>query len=157
GVRGSDFPVQVLLLACQTRDPLIAQQAELYLPASLGIDAYSRATAITLRKLRHAVQRGTCPGLLTEDNWITLTDMVLSNPTYAGGSVASYIHVERSYLYQHRRDLNSTMRELEAAWQAHPTSSLARLTAATLASAGLYEEASGWAELALSHKVRGIR
>lgn len=157
GVRGSDFPVQVLLLACQTHDPLLAKNAEPFIRTSLATDVYSKATAVTLRKFRRAVQGDECPDILTDDGWLALTDLVLSNSMYANGSAASYIRVERSYLYRHRRDLDSTMRELEAAWNAHPTPALARLAAATLASAGLYQDASEWAELALSHRVRGIR
>jgi hypothetical protein len=73
------------------------------------------------------------------------------------GTAASYVHVERSYLFRHRRDLDRTMRELEAAWAARQSPEVAQLIAATLSSAGLYDAAERWALRAQQHRVRGIR
>src|SRR5690606_37395831 len=157
GVRGSDFPSQVLLLACQTTDEPLAERALAVVPESLASAVPSNATPVTLRKLRLEVQRQACPEIVDEERWLELTETLLGNPKYARGTAASYIHVERSYLFRHRRDLDGTMRELEAAWAARRSPELAQLIAATLSSAGLYDGAETWALRAERHKVRGVR
>jgi len=157
GVRGSDFPSQVLLLACQTKDEPLAERALAVVPESLASAVPSNATPVTLRKLRLEVQRQACPGILDEAGWLELTETLLANPRYARGTAASYMHVERSYLFRHRRDLDGTMRELEAAWAARRSPELGQLIAATLSSAGLYDAAETWALRAQQHQVRGIR
>jgi hypothetical protein len=157
GVQGSDFPAQVLLLACNTHDADMAKRAEAFLPMSMDDGEYNNALPITLRKLRFKVQRGACPQQLTEEGWLALTARLLDNPKYARGSPAAYLHTERAYLFQHHRDLNRTMLEFEAAWAAKKTSGLAQLMAATLASAGLYEDAETWGRRALRKHTGGIR
>lgn len=157
GVRGSDFPVQVLLLACATHDKALANRTRPLLPTSLGDGEFNRATAVTLSKFRRQVQANICPEVLTEDGWLWLTATLLENPKYSAGTVAAYLYIERAYLYQHRRDLNATMFEFEKAWAANPTPELAHLMAATLASAGLYDQAEIWAKRAFQHRTRGIR
>lgn len=157
GVRGSDFPVQVLLLACMTRDQDMAGDARASLIEALRNSEYNRATPLTLRKLRIQVQRDACPAVATEDDWLSLTGLLLENPNFASGEAAGYLRIERAYLFEHRRDLNSTMLELEQAWEQHPTPELAQLIAATLLSAGLYDPAEQWANKALEHRTPGLR
>lgn len=157
GVRGSDFPAQVLLLACLQHDAGLAMRARRPLLGALRSGAYSNALPITLTKMRRAVQRNTCPELLTEDDWLKLTDELLGNPKYSRGGPAAYLHVERAYLFQHRHDLNRTMLEFEQAWVARRTPDLAQLMASTLVSAGLYEQAEMWALRALEQRTPGIR
>jgi hypothetical protein len=157
GVRGSDFPAQVLLLACTRREADMAERANRLLRESLRSGEYNNALPITMRKLRLKVQSGSCPLLLTEDGWLQLTDRLLENPNYSTGTPSSYLHVERAYLFQHRRDLNRTMLEFEMAWDARESSELAQLMAVTLASAGLYQQAKTWAHRAAAHQVPGVR
>ncbi len=157
GVRGSDFPVQVLLLACMTRDHDMARDARASLLDALRSSEYNRATPVTLRKLRLQVQQDKCPTVATEDDWLSLTALLLQNPNFASGEAASYLRIERAYLYEHRRNLNSTMLELEQAWEQNPTPELAQLIAATLLSAGLYDPAEQWANKALEHRTPGLR
>src|SRR5690606_38303654 len=101
GVRGSDFPVQVLLLACTNRDDRMAREARVSLLHALRSSEYTRATPITLRKLRMQVQEGKCPAVATEDDWLSLTESLLQNPNFASGEPAAYLRIERAYLYEH--------------------------------------------------------
>ncbi|MDQ2701611.1 MAG: hypothetical protein M3Y70_02105 [Pseudomonadota bacterium] len=157
GVRGSDFPVQVLNMACVNQDEELARTTRAFVQNSLESGKYDQALLATIRKLRLKAQRGTCPSILTSDEWLAMTTRLLANPQYAKRAARKYLHVERSYLFLQRRDLNGTMRELEAAWTADPSPDLAQLIAATLASAGLYDEASVWADRALEYQVGGFR
>src|SRR5690606_12915914 len=135
----------------------MAEKVGQYLDASLETGEYNRATPITLRKLRVQVQRRKCPSIVSSDDWLNLTKKVLSNPRYSHGDTAAYIHIERAYLFEHRRQLNPTMLELEAAWEAQSTPELAQLISATLLSAGLYDPAEQWAHRALEFQIRGLR
>src|SRR5690606_27567188 len=157
GVRGSDFPMQVLNLACVSRDSTLAERVKPLAAESLLTGEYNQAVLATSRRLRVHAQRGTCPSILTENQWLAMADQMMATAEYARRSARKYLHVERAYLFQHRRDLDDTMREFEAAWAAYPTPDLAQLISATLASAGLYDDASLWADRALEHRVRGIR
>jgi len=157
GVRGSDFPLQVLLLGCSTHDLAMAREARAQLYESLARSEYNRATLVTARKLRTAVQDNICPGIVGERDWLAFTDTLLKNPSFASGDSGAYLHVERAYLYTHKRDLGKTMLEFEQAWAMNPTPELGQLMAATLASAGLYDLAEEWAERALDQRTKGLR
>lgn len=157
GVRGTDFPVQALNIACVHRNVSLADNARPLVQKSLESGGYNNALLETIGKLRRHVQEGACPSILTEETWFALTDTLLENEKYASGQGSKYLHIERSYLFRHQRNLAATMRELEAAWVAGPTPDLAQLIAATLASAGLYDDAEIWIDRALDHRVRGIR
>lgn len=157
GVRGADFPVQALNIACAVGNTGLARRTWPLVTDSLKDGAFDRALLATMGKLRRAAQRGTCPDILTADVWLEMTQTLLVNPNYEKPGARKYLYVERAYLFQHRRDLNGTMREFEAAWAARPSPDLAQLIAATLASAGLYDDAALWADRAVAHKVRGIR
>lgn len=157
GVDGSDFPAQVLLLACLQHDADLARRARAQLLGALKHGEYNNALPATLGKMRRTVQGDTCPDLITSDDWLSLTDELLGNPKYARGTPAAYLHVERAYLFQHRLDLNRTMFEFEQAWAAHKTPELAQLMAATLASAGLNQQSEVWARRALENRTGGIR
>ena len=49
------------------------------------------------------------------------------------------------------------MRELETAWAESPTPQLARMVSATLASAGLYDQAILWSRRSAEHAAGGLR
>lgn len=157
GVRGSDFPIQVLFLACLEKDADLATRARRLIPDALSSGEYARALPITLGKLRTRVQDRDCPNQVSESDWLGMSERLLENPKYSQGEAAAYIHIERSYYYRFHLDLNMTMVELESAWQSNPTPQLAQMIAVTLASAGLYRDAEAWAERALEYRVRGIR
>lgn len=157
GVRGTDFPIQALNIACAHEDADLAERAWPLVREALRSGGYDNAVLETIGKLRRRTQGKACSRILTEDDWLALTDTLLANPEYGSGRAKKYLHVERSYLFRHRRDLDETMGEFEAAWAAEPTPDLAQLIAATLASAGLYDEAELWADRALEHRVKGIR
>jgi len=157
GVRGSDFPLQVLNLACANQDEPIAARAWPLVKDSLSTAGFDQALLATIAKLRLKAQRNNCPSILTDEQWLAMTTSLLANPEYTRRSARKFLHVERSYLFQHRRDFSGTMNELEAAWAADQSPDLAQLIAATLASAGLYDEAIVWADLALDHQVKGFR
>jgi len=157
GVSGTDFPMQALNIACVQNDLGLAADSWPLVKVSLAHGRHDNALLLTIGRMRRQSQDKMCPQILTEDEWLALTEALLANPQYARGEDSKYLHVERSYLFRHRRDLNATMRELEAAWAAGPAPDLAQLIAATLASAGLYDEAGVWANRALDHRVKGIR
>lgn len=157
GVRGSDFPVQALLIACAAQDARMAAVASPLVGPSLQTGDYNNATLESLRKLRRAAQSGACQKIVTPESWITMTDAVLRNPSYAIGDALAYIHVERSYLRTHQRNLDLTMQELEAAWAESPTPELARMIAVTLASAGLYDQAILWARRSATRAAGGLQ
>lgn len=155
GVRGSAFPLQAYALACTTGNANFGRFDALLLNAAS--DPYEPATLATVSSLRLDAESRTCPDLLDESAWLDITSRLLNNPHYGGGDTQAYLHVERSYLFRARRDLNATMRELEAAWAVDPNPSLARLIAATLASAGLFDEAEAWAKRSSARQPAGLR
>jgi hypothetical protein len=157
GVRGSDFPVQVILIACNEGDPALASRTVRLIPEALRMGEYNNSVLETLGKLRKAVQADRCPQILTVQGWLTMTAELLRNKHYHAGPAQAFIHVERSYLRRYQRDLNATMLELEAAWELSPTPELARLIAATLASAGLFDEALSWAARSSQGQAGGLR
>lgn len=157
GVRGDSFPVQALNIACISRDTELAKEAWPLALIEVETGRFNRALLESLPKLRRQTQNEQCPEVATSDDWLMLTDKLLSNPGYARPGARNYIHVERAYLFRHRLDLDATMREFEAAWALHNAPKLAQLIAATLASAGLYEEGEKWADLALKHQLTGYQ
>lgn len=157
GVRGSDFPLQALLVACRTRNGNLAATASPLVDLSLQSGEYNNSILESLRKLRRAIQAQACPDIVTADDWLAMTGSVLGNPLYANGRAQGYIHVERSYLRMHERNLDLTMQELEAAWAVAPTPELARMVSATLASAGLYDQAILWARRSADHAPGGLQ
>jgi hypothetical protein len=157
GVRGGSFPVQVLNIACFSGNASMAKEAWPSAIEQFESGHYNRALLETISRLRLLVQSERCPEILTSDDWLTFTDMLIANPGYARLGVQNYIHVERAYFFRHRRDLDATMREFEAAWALDDSPKLAQLIAATLASAGLYAEAEKWADRALEHQLTGYQ
>lgn len=156
GVRGGAFPLQALAIACGTGDARVARSASPYL-RGLREDAYGADTLSTVSALRREVQHGRCPTVLDDAGWLAVTDALLDNPRFVAANAGAYLHVERAYLFRHRRRLGPTMRELEAAWAVRPSAGLALLGATTLASAGLDEQAIAWARKGLAATPRGVR
>lgn len=157
GIRGSDFPLQALLVACRTRDLRIAAEASPLVERSLRTAEYNNGVLESMRKLRLAVQADACPNIVISDDWLELTEEVLANPHYANGTTLAYVHIERSYLRMHERNLEMTMQELETAWSTSPTPQLARMISTTLASAGLYDQAIVWAKRSGGRAPGGLR
>lgn len=157
GIRGSDYPLQATLVACRINDPALAAAASPLVIRSLKTGEYNNSILESLRKLRRAVQADACPRILTADEWMNMTAEVLRNPLYANSGAQAYLRIERSYLRRHQRDLGLTMQELELAWAKSPTPELARMISATLASAGLYDEAITWAWRSTQHAPGGVQ
>lgn len=157
GIRGSDFPLQALVVACKTNDTQIAAAASPLVEQALRTGEYNNSILEAIRKLRRATQGDTCQSIVTSEDWLSMTDVLLTNPSYAGGSASAYIHIERSYLRTHQRNLDLTMQELEMAWKESPTPELARMAAATLASAGLYDQALLWAKRSRTSNAGGLQ
>lgn len=157
GVRGSDFPFQATLIGCATHKSEIAKDANQWLASAAEKGEQNNALLMTIRKLRGYVENAICPDILDDSEWLSLTTSLLKNPHYKDGAAQSYLHTERAYLFEWRRDLDGTMGEYEAAWTSHPTPRLAMLIAATLTSAGLYDDAEVWITHGLSLKPTGIR
>src|SRR5690606_19289064 len=127
GVRGEDFPIQALNVACVIQNSEIGERALPLVVESLASGRHNTSLLESIGKLRLYTQRGACPSIIDAERWFSLTTLLLQNPHYFQGSSQNFIHVERAYYFQDKRDLDATMREFEAAWDANPDSRLARL------------------------------
>lgn len=157
GVRGNSFPLQALNIACLLNNKALAEEARPAAIIEMETSTYNRALLETMPKIRTAIQGNTCPLILTDEDWTTFTVKLLENPGYAEPGVQNYIHVERAYFFRSQLDLDSTMREFESAWSLRKSPKLAHLISATLASAGLYDEAEKWADLAYDNRLTGYQ
>lgn len=157
GIRGSDFPAHALQIACEQHDTQLASRARHLINNALATAEFNNGALASLRRLRQLTQEQTCEAILSTDEWLRLSNIILRNPKYAVPRAQAYLHIERSYLYRHRRDLDGTITELEAAWISEPSSKLARLISITFASAGLNDEAKVWATRAIANQSTGMR
>ena len=102
-------------------------------------------TALILQRLRMSVQAGHCPGLLSADDWLALTEHVMGNRNGAG--LFRMLRVERAELFLHARRLDPAIHELDLAYRAGDHEPrIAFYAAALLATAGRYDEARAWAK-----------
>lgn len=101
-------------------------------------------TALMLQRLRLSVQAGRCPDLVSESDWLELTDRVMDNPN--GGGLFRMLRVERAELFLHAGKLDAAIHELDLAYRAGDHEPrIAFYAAALLATAGRYDEARAWA------------
>lgn len=154
GLRGSDFPLQALLVACQIRDAREAARIAERLPTVLGSAEYNNSVNSSLQRLRPLVEKNACGSAFGESDWWNATEVLLKNPKYNVGKRLSFLRVERAYFMMSQRKLQPTMTELEAAYRADPSLQLSRLIASVLASAGLRDDARQWLKRGLADNRR---
>lgn len=101
-------------------------------------------TALILQRLRMSIQADHCPGLVSADDWLALTEHAMGNPNGAG--LFRMLRVERAELFLHAKRLDPAIHELALAYRAGDHEPrIAFYAAALLATAGRYDEARAWA------------
>jgi hypothetical protein len=95
---------------------------------------------------RDNTAKGECPGLDRKDLH-ALADRLMTNPLYViSGRRRSGLHYLKSELYREERNLDGTLRHLEAAYEAEPDIGAIALIVGTMLSAGLRDEARTFLE-----------
>lgn len=95
----------------------------------------------TVSKLTALLLEGKCPGL-TADDLLAITGAILDNTKYRSRRDSiGHLHYQRGKLYMNLRNLDSTIREFDAAFAADPDIDTLVLTVGLLWDAGLGEEA----------------
>ena len=133
--------LQALLLTCKNGKP-DETQALYHMAQEHAVQGeYSTATVNSLTRLREMLPKGECPGLNRADLH-TLADRLMTNPLYViSGRRRSGLHYLKSELYREERNLDGTLRHLEAAYEAEPDIGAIALIVGTMISAGLHDEA----------------
>lgn len=151
GVQGADLPMAGLLVKCW--NPSVHTDRDLYQESRRAVasSSYSNSVLASLLLLRQATQENACDGLIDQNRWVGLTDVLLANRKFRE-SAEQNIRVERAKLRIHARDLGSTMAELERAYAVGPSVELTQKIAEVLLSAGLIDEAEQWLEKGLELK-----
>jgi len=143
GIHYLDLPLAAILAKCW--NPSISTDYDLFSEAikSSRSSPFSHNVQNIMLRLRQATQDERCPDLINQDQWLELSEAILSN--YKFKNVAEQqIRVERAKLFIHQLDLDSTMLELERAYAVAPTVEISQKAAEVLLSAGLIDEAEKW-------------
>lgn len=102
-------------------------------------------TALILQRLRASVEAGNCPGLVSPEGWLALTEHAMGNPN--GSGLFRMLRVERAELFLRAKHLDAAIHELDLAYRAGDHEPrIAFYAAALLATAGRYDEARAWAQ-----------
>jgi tetratricopeptide (TPR) repeat protein len=100
-------------------------------------------------KLRIQLEDGACDGL-SRRGLERLVSALIENPRIGASPVMRHhLHHQLAEIYTAEGNLDGAVRNLQSAFDARPNPETAQLLAATLASAGLYEEAAASLEAAL--------
>lgn len=151
GVEYVDLPMTTLLASCW--HPEVRRPENLYLESlhAARISPYSNSVLATLLLMRQAIQDDACPQIISPDQWLALSEALLSNPRFRDVA-ESHIRVERAKLFIHQRNLDRTMTEFERAYSTGPTVEMTQKIAEVLLSAGLVDEAGKWLDVGLKLK-----
>jgi tetratricopeptide (TPR) repeat protein len=148
--KASDLAVQVLQLSCG-----LVEESELHsilndLIAKTPELNPSLATIKATDGLRIQLQEKRCSGL-DEEGLVRLITALLENPKFKNsGLLRHHLHHQLAEIYITQGNLDSTVRNLQAAFEARPNPETAKLLTATFASAGLYTEALASLDHAMS-------
>jgi tetratricopeptide (TPR) repeat protein len=136
-----DLATQALQLSCgQVGEAEIRTTLENLIAKAPTLEP-STATVNTVNRLRTQLLDKRCPGL-DEDGIIRLIGSLLANPKIkSSGLLRHHLHHQLADIYTERGNLDSTVRNLQAAFEDRPNPETAALLAATFASAGLYADA----------------
>lgn len=144
GVRGSDMPSQVVLIACKHESKPLNLAIKPVLGNSLAQGEYNNALLKTLSTLREAAQAESCPQIFNRQDWLQAANALLKNPHYGSKGAQAYIQVERAYFFMDAGQLDNTMSALDDAYRLAPSIRLSQLIASVLDSAGLSTDALRW-------------
>jgi hypothetical protein len=142
----ANVALQDLTIECDTggRTDDAGQQVE-RIGALLDTAQVTPGTALILQRLRASVQAGHCPGLVSAEGWLALTQHTMDNPN--GSGLFRMLRVERAELFLHAKRLDPAIHELDLAYRAGDHEPrIAFYAAALLATAGRYDEARAWAK-----------
>jgi hypothetical protein len=146
GDSAADVALQNLMIACDSgeRTDDAGKRVE-RIGALLDTAQVTPGTAVILQGLRASVQASHCPGLVSPDGWLALTEHAMDNPN--GSGLVRMLRVERAELFLHARRLDPAIHELDLAYRAGDHEPrIAFYAAALLATAGRYDEARAWAK-----------
>lgn len=132
---------QALILTCKNRK--LDKTQVLYQMAlkHAAQGEYSAATVNSLERLQAMLQKDECPGLDRPDLH-KIADLLMTNPVYTiSPRRLGHLHFFKSQLYREDRNLDGTLRHLEASYGAEPDIGVAALTVGTMLSADLRDEA----------------
>jgi tetratricopeptide (TPR) repeat protein len=138
-----DFQLSALLNVCLNRDVRGEGQEYLKALASIPNANFTNSAMVLTQQLRHAVQTNACPGILSEQDWLALTNAFLAHHKYQRVAGA-FIHYQRALLFKHKLNLDGTMQEMELAYEHSPNIEMSQYIAEALLSAGLIDEAEQW-------------
>ena len=139
-----NIALQDLIIECDTGERSGTGEPTAHLAKLLDTAQVTAGTALILQRLRLSLQAGKCPGLLSSDDWLALTEHAMSNPN--GSGLFRMLRVERAELFLHAGRLDPAIHELDLAYRAGDHEPrIAFYAAALLATAGRYEEARAWA------------
>lgn len=148
-IRSADLPLTSLLTSCWQKTvkyrnvDLLAESLD-----AIPQSPFSNGSLVVLQKLNAEVLQGSCDKIINKADWWRISDALLANPKFRRAG-EEFIRVERAKFKINEKDLEGTMRELEAAYSAHPNIELSYKIAETLISAGLLDEAKIWLERGL--------
>jgi tetratricopeptide (TPR) repeat protein len=137
----SDLAMQALQLECGRLGPEEYRRSVEDTVARLPSLHISYAALDALHRMANMALDRECPDLTAEDA-DRLARTLLENPAFAANARARHhLHHEVARLAHARKDLDTTVTQLELAFAASPNPETAAMMAATLASAGLQKEA----------------
>jgi tetratricopeptide (TPR) repeat protein len=137
----SDLLTQEVQLGCGLLAPAALEQKLDTLIARMPQLSPSLATPAATHAIWLQIEDNRCPGI-DADDLLTLITTTLNNPMVASNSIMRHhLHHQLADIYTSQGNLDLTVRNLQAAFEAKPNPETAQLLAVTLMSAGLYKEA----------------
>ncbi|MGN6113748.1 MAG: hypothetical protein ACTHOC_12235 [Luteimonas sp.] len=135
-----ELAMQVTLLDCYTKG-ITQRQYRGMLDLARRVRFTQMLPDLATRFGREA-REGRCKGTLPKDGFVQFANALLENPALRrDGRAVAYIYVELSKQAVHDRDLDSTMRYLDAAYDANKNPLVPRNQAVYLLTAGLPRDA----------------
>jgi tetratricopeptide (TPR) repeat protein len=137
----SDLLAQEVQLGCGLLSPAVLRQKLDKLTLDMPHLTPSLATPMATHAIWLQIEDNRCPGV-NADSLVNLITAILNNTMVASNSIMRHhLHHQLAEIYTSQGNLDLTVRNLEAAFNAKPNPESAQLLAVTLMSAGLYKEA----------------
>ena len=142
-----DLSMQALKLACET-DQITRVKLDYDRTVSrLSSGRFSNATLGALSQMIDLHEQQRCSSLSDADMHRML-DGLLVNPRYQMGDTLNYLHHMKAQVYRRQKDLDGTIQQLKAAFDAKPDVETAAIIVGTFLSAGLHNEALAYITVA---------
>ena len=136
---------QITMLKCEMNDLSNEEFNELVEIARVG--EFNAITLDCIDRLQKLFKEEICP-VLTFESYNTLMEALLENPVYNYPRSLQEIYYLKGVIGGQRRDLNEAMENLDKAYQATPNVDIALAQTTLLASAGLYDDALDYVQIA---------